>query len=462
MSQTRVLILVENESVPSDRHVWNQSPALARAGFDVTVICPRGVDRDREPYASAAMGCHPSLRTPTRRRRLFGYGLEYASAIWHIGRLALEIVQRAPLRRRPRVQPAGPPSPRGLPLKRQGARFIFDHHDLTPELFARASVPVGGCCTASLSPPSSSRFASPTSSWRKTTRTGRRSYARPAAARRRRRSCAPGRICGASRPPNRTLSEARKPHLLSYVGAMAPTGRRRPSTRCAGGAAEKRQDWHAIFMGDGESLPELRRLASELGPRPRPWNSPGGWTTPPSAACSRAPTSASLRTEEPAQRSQLDGEDLRVHGHVPADRVLRPARVARRRCGSGRVRKGKRHRRLRAEDLRPARRSRQPRGDGSGRSKRAEGVLAWEHQERALLAAYDRALEVDHGWATQTALRRPDSRADDQSATSRRLPSSQRGGPFREGRPGGGGTDVPTQRSGGDRRLLDGRHGRAC
>src|SRR5687768_10737849 len=46
----RVLILVENLSVPRDRRVWQESLALTRAGYEVVVVCPQGTDADREPY----------------------------------------------------------------------------------------------------------------------------------------------------------------------------------------------------------------------------------------------------------------------------------------------------------------------------------------------------------------------------------------------------------------------------
>ena len=45
MPKTRVLILVQNEPLPQDRHVWNQCRALTGAGYDVTVICPQGATR---------------------------------------------------------------------------------------------------------------------------------------------------------------------------------------------------------------------------------------------------------------------------------------------------------------------------------------------------------------------------------------------------------------------------------
>src|SRR5919106_2910798 len=47
----RILVLVENLSVPFGRRVWQESRALAEAGCEVHVICPRGTRQDTEPYA---------------------------------------------------------------------------------------------------------------------------------------------------------------------------------------------------------------------------------------------------------------------------------------------------------------------------------------------------------------------------------------------------------------------------
>src|SRR5690348_9726502 len=38
----RVLMLVENLPVPFDRRVWMEATALKEAGYEVSVICPRG------------------------------------------------------------------------------------------------------------------------------------------------------------------------------------------------------------------------------------------------------------------------------------------------------------------------------------------------------------------------------------------------------------------------------------
>ena len=45
---SRILILVENLSVPFDRRVWQESRALVEAGHEVMVICPMGTGRDTE------------------------------------------------------------------------------------------------------------------------------------------------------------------------------------------------------------------------------------------------------------------------------------------------------------------------------------------------------------------------------------------------------------------------------
>ena len=59
----RVLILVQNEPAPSDRHVWNQATALQRNGYDVTIICPKGQDRGASHGAS-----HASVRSTSSTR----------------------------------------------------------------------------------------------------------------------------------------------------------------------------------------------------------------------------------------------------------------------------------------------------------------------------------------------------------------------------------------------------------
>lgn len=62
----RVLILVQNLSVPLDRRVWNECRTLTAAGYEVSVVCPRGRSHDRrffETIDSVRIYRYPAPRT---------------------------------------------------------------------------------------------------------------------------------------------------------------------------------------------------------------------------------------------------------------------------------------------------------------------------------------------------------------------------------------------------------------
>jgi glycosyltransferase involved in cell wall biosynthesis len=129
-----VLILVENLPVPFDRRVWQESRALTEAGWTVTVICPMGTAAT-EPDV-VLEGVHV-LRYPLRTADggPAGFLREYGSAMFHTTRLALRVARS---RRVDVVHACNPPDLLflvALLLRPRGARFVFDHHDLVPELF---------------------------------------------------------------------------------------------------------------------------------------------------------------------------------------------------------------------------------------------------------------------------------------------------------------------------------------
>ncbi|CAM5720629.1 Glycosyltransferase family 4 protein OS=Streptomyces tendae OX=1932 GN=F3L20_11865 PE=4 SV=1 [Streptomyces tendae] len=147
MRGRRALILVENLSVPFDRRVWQECRTLRDAGWEVDVICPRGTKRDTEPEAvidGVRIHRYP-LRAATGGPA--GYLKEYGAALWHTARLARKV---GPV---DVVHACNPPDLLFLPalrLKRQGAKFVFDQHDLVPELylsrFGRARTCSTGAC----------------------------------------------------------------------------------------------------------------------------------------------------------------------------------------------------------------------------------------------------------------------------------------------------------------------------
>lgn len=130
-----VLILVENLSVPFDRRVWQESQALTGAGFQVTVICPTGSDRDleREAMIDGVRMLRYPLRGATGGAR--GYVREYTAALWHTLRLAIKVRRESHV---DIVHACNPPDLLflvALALRPGGTRFIYDQHDLFPEMF---------------------------------------------------------------------------------------------------------------------------------------------------------------------------------------------------------------------------------------------------------------------------------------------------------------------------------------
>jgi hypothetical protein len=69
-SRPRVLVLVENLSVPFDRRVWQECRALTEAGYQVEVICPRGATRAKgDPAGQPAVIDRLAGSAPSRKSR---------------------------------------------------------------------------------------------------------------------------------------------------------------------------------------------------------------------------------------------------------------------------------------------------------------------------------------------------------------------------------------------------------
>jgi glycosyltransferase involved in cell wall biosynthesis len=129
----RVLILVQNLPVPFDRRVWQEALALAAAGYEVHVICPRTEDYPARRDLLSGIHIHRYSPGPEARRTA-AYLVEYAIAISAQLRLAIGIRLR---HRIDVVHICNPPDLlflAALPLVASGARLIYDHHDATPEL----------------------------------------------------------------------------------------------------------------------------------------------------------------------------------------------------------------------------------------------------------------------------------------------------------------------------------------
>src|SRR5439155_17076113 len=130
-----VLLLVENASVPTDTRVWSECRSLREAGFDVVVISPKGASRDLEQFELRDGIAIHRFRMPYARGGPRSFVSEYSVAFWRISRIARQLARK---RSFAVVHAANPPDFLLLaawPLKRRGSRFIFDQHDLVPELY---------------------------------------------------------------------------------------------------------------------------------------------------------------------------------------------------------------------------------------------------------------------------------------------------------------------------------------
>ena len=130
----RILIVVENLPVPFDRRVWMEARTLKAAGADVSVICPTGKGFDkREEMIEGIHVYRHSL--PVDASGALGYLMEYGAALFHEIRLTLKVWHTHGI---DVIQGCNPPDLIflvALPLKLFGIRYIFDHHDINPELY---------------------------------------------------------------------------------------------------------------------------------------------------------------------------------------------------------------------------------------------------------------------------------------------------------------------------------------
>lgn len=261
----KALILVENLSVPFDRRVWQESTALRDAGWEVHVICPQGTKQDTESeIVLDGVHIHRYRLRPATGGPL-GFLREYFIALWHTFRL-VNRVGRVDV-----VHACNPPDLFFLVarwLKRRGARFVFDQHDLVPELYLSRF----GCgkdvlyrvvCALERATYRAADVVIATNeSYRDValSRGGQREdrvfVVRSAPAIERFRQV----------PPDPEIKRG-KPYLLCYLGVMGPQDGVDYALRALAVLRDDlgRTDWHAVFVGSGDVFDDMVALAGRLG-----------------------------------------------------------------------------------------------------------------------------------------------------------------------------------------------------
>src|ERR1700722_2783218 len=130
----RILIIVQNLPVPFDRRVWLECQALTSAGYRVAVVCPKGKG---DPAYQVIDGVElykyrPYAPGGSKLSFIAEYAYSFLATAWaavkarRSGRFAV-------------IQACNPPDvfwPLALAFRAaEGTGFVFDHHDLCPELF---------------------------------------------------------------------------------------------------------------------------------------------------------------------------------------------------------------------------------------------------------------------------------------------------------------------------------------
>ncbi|WP_395309797.1 glycosyltransferase family 4 protein [Mycobacterium sp. AMU20-3851] len=263
-----ILMLVENLSVPFDRRVWQEATALIDAGFAVTVICPTGAGQDveREVVIDGIRILRYPLRPATGGP--VEYLREYSLALWHTLRLAIKVRRLGPI---DVVHACNPPDLLfliALVLRPTGTRFVFDQHDLTPELFL-SRFPGGARILYWLTRlvermtfVVADAVIAPNETYRRIAMArGKVPPDRVAVVR-----SAPDLGRFTAQAPDPSLRRG-QPYLLAYLGVMGPQDGVDYALRSLQILRNKlgRNDFHAIFMGAGDVFDDMVKLCGELG-----------------------------------------------------------------------------------------------------------------------------------------------------------------------------------------------------
>ncbi len=261
-----VCIVVQNLPVPFDRRVWLECLALRDAGFDVSVVCPKGKgDPSYAVLESVHLFKYRAFPPITRQIMFIA---EYA---WSIVATFVQLVRAWRRQRFSVVQVCNPPDvlwSAVLPFRVLfGVRMVFDQHDLCPELYrSRFDLPAELPYKALLL---TERITYMLSAHVISTN---ESYQSVATGRGRKRA-GDVTVVRTGPDPDRMHRGPAEPalrrdhdHLLVYIGVMGPQDGVDLALRAMEHIVHTRgrTDVALTLIGDGDAGADLRRLAAEL------------------------------------------------------------------------------------------------------------------------------------------------------------------------------------------------------
>ena len=135
--QKRILMLLGNNNYPGDKRVMREAEALVEAGFQVSVIAPRGKgERSHEVVRGVTVY---RFAGPKERDSLIGYVWEFAYTTWMMLIYSVVVWLREGF---DAIHSHNPPDTFfliGMLFKLSGKRYVFDHHDISSDLYVARS-----------------------------------------------------------------------------------------------------------------------------------------------------------------------------------------------------------------------------------------------------------------------------------------------------------------------------------
>ena len=128
-----ILFIVQNNSFPFDKRVYREATSLKENGYNVFVICPQS-NHDKEKELVHEDITVKRYKDYLAKGGIVSYFLEYASSVSKIFFLTLQSIFKDKI---DVIHVANPPDffwPIALVSKLFGIKFIYDQHDLAPEM----------------------------------------------------------------------------------------------------------------------------------------------------------------------------------------------------------------------------------------------------------------------------------------------------------------------------------------
>lgn len=263
----RVLIIVQNLPVPFDRRVWMEATTLQEAGYQVSVISPKGdgFEKDYEVINGIHIYRHP---LPPEGNSARGYIQEYIWSLTWEFRLARRVWREQGF---DVVHICNPPDlifvVAGWFKFFRGVRVIFDHHDLNPELYeakyGRRNIFYYALhCAEFLTFATANVVISTNESYREVALgRGRKKPEQVFVVR-----SGPDLSRFRPVPSNKIYRRGRK-YLVGYVGVMGQQEGLDELLKTVYHIVQEKscQDIHFVLIGSGPAIAQLKALTQELG-----------------------------------------------------------------------------------------------------------------------------------------------------------------------------------------------------